>query len=529
MRQPAARIKPRLARSKSWPAPRRGWIANDNLAKPGKEGAYLLENWFPTAEAIKMRGGSLLYATIGDGSDDVTAVFSYLTGGVQKLFASTETDIYDISSVADPEVSPSAAVSSLNGGDWSVVQFQTTGGVYIRCVNGEDQSRQYDGSSWSTPTIDSATSSGADISDTFSYIWAWKQRLFFIEKESLNAWYLPVSSVAGTAVKLPLGAIFKRGGTLLFGASWSQDTGSGLDAMNAFFTTEGEVAIYQGTDPSSSTTWALVGVYRIGRPLGKNAWMQAGGDLVIATDVGFVPLSQATQKDFAALGPASVSYPIETAWNERVDRRSFSPWHCEVYPTRQMVVIAMPSNSDNRAEMLVANARTGAWCLFTGWDGTCLEVYRDRLFFGSTEGRVFLADTTGADDGVPYTASCILQPDDLGDPASQKFALECRVAYRSQYEPNEIVFVSANFDDTLPTAPDAPTIDASSIWGDAVWGEDVWASGEIEKDPYGSWRGVSGSGDVLAPGVRVTSGSIVPPRTDLLRLDLLYDKGDVIS
>lgn len=476
-----------------------------------------------------MRGGSLLYATIGDGSDDVTAVFSYLTGGIQKLFASTETDIYDISTVADPEVSPSAAVASLTGGDWSVAQFQTTGGVYLRCVNGEDQSRLFDGTTWSTTTIDSASSGSADISDTFSFVWSWKQRLFFVEKESLNAYYLPVDAISGTAVKLPLGAVFKRGGMLLFGASWSQETGSGLNTMCAFVTTEGEVAVYQGTNPADAAAWSLVGVYRIGRPLGKNAWIQAGGDIVIATDIGFVPLSQAVEKDVAALSPSAVSYPIETAWNERVDRRTFSPWHCEVYPTRQMVVIAMPSNTDNRAEMLVANARTGAWCLFTGWDGTCLEVYRDRLFFGSTDGRIMLADTTGSDDGTPYTANCILMPDDLGDPASQKIAMECRVAYRSQYEPNESVFVRENYDDTLPTAPDAPVIDTSSIWGDAVWGEDPWGSGEIDKNPYGSWRGVSGIGDVLAPGVSVTSGSLVPPRTDLIRFDLLFDKADVIS
>lgn len=503
-------------------------MANDNLANPGKEGAHILENWFPTAEAIRLRGGSLLYATIGDGTDDVTAVFSYLTGGSQKLFGATATDIYDISSIADPETTPSAAISSLTGGDWVAVQFQTSGGVFLRIVNGEDQSRLFDGTNWSTVDITDGANPG-DISDTFSYVWSWKQRLFFLEKDSLNAWYLGASAVSGQATKLPLGAVFRRGGTLLFGGTWSQETGSGLNAMCVFATTEGEVAVYQGTDPSDANAWSLVGVYRIGRPLGKNGWIQAGGDLVIATDIGFVPLSQAVQKDMAALSPNAVSYPIETAWNERADRRSFAPWHCEIYPTRQMVVIAIPSNSDNRAEMLIANARTGAWCLFTGWDGTCLEVYRERLFFGSTDGRVFLADTTGADDGMPYTGTCVLQPDSLGSPAVQKIAKECRVSYRSQYEPNEIVFVNENYDDTLPTTPDAPVIDASSIWGDAVWGEDVWASGEIEKDPYGSWRGVSAIGDVLAPAVRVTSGSIVPPRTDLIRFDLLYEKASVIS
>lgn len=519
------------ARTKSFPAPRRGWVANDNLASPGKEGASVLENWFPTAEGISVRGGSLLYATIGDGTDPVTAAFGYKNGNAEKLFATTETDIYDITTIADPEVTPSAAVSSLNGGDWVAVQFQTTGGVYLRCVNGEDQSRLFDGTTWSTTTIDSATSGGLDISDDFSYVWSWKQRLFFVEKESLNAYYLPVDSISGTAVKLPLGAVFKRGGSLLFGSSWSQETGDGLNTMNAFVTTEGEVAVYQGTNPADANAWSLVGVYRIGRPLGKNAWIQAGGDLVIATDIGFVPLSQATLKAEAALSPAAVSYAIETAWNDRVRRRDFAPWACEVWPTRQMVMIAMPSDEDNAAQMLIANARTGAWSLFTGWDGTCLEIFRARAFFGSSAGRVFLADTTGADDGDPYTATCLMQPNDLGDPASDKIAMLCRAALRSEYEPNYTTFVNANFDETLPTAPDAPNIEAVSVWGDAVWGDplDVWASGEVEKSPYGEWRSVSAQGDVLAPGIRLTSGSLVPPRVDLIRFDTTYDKTDIVS
>ena len=66
MRRPAARVKPRLAKLQSFPAPIGGWIKNVNLATPDARlpsgqrvnGASVLENWFPTATGIRMRGGS---------------------------------------------------------------------------------------------------------------------------------------------------------------------------------------------------------------------------------------------------------------------------------------------------------------------------------------------------------------------------------------------------------------------------------------------------------------------------------------
>ncbi len=35
-------------------------------------------------------------------------------------------------------------------------------------------------------------------------------------------------------------------------------------------------------------------------------------------------------------------------------------------------------------------------------------------------------------------------------------------------------------------------------------------------------------GDVLAPGIRVTSGNLQPPRTDLIRFDMTFDKTDIV-
>lgn len=176
------------ARMMSFPAATRGLIKNENLSmvKPG--GASVLDNWRPTATDLVARGGSALYATIGSGAR-VGAILPYVAGSTKKLFAANPSAIYDITTVADPLVSPSAAVSGLTGEDWAWVQFTTSGGTFLRLCNGLDTPRVYDGSTWGTsPAITGVTAAN------LSHVWSFKNRLFFVEKNTLNAWYLSVGT-----------------------------------------------------------------------------------------------------------------------------------------------------------------------------------------------------------------------------------------------------------------------------------------------------------------------------------------------
>ena len=57
-----------------------------------------------------------------------------------------------------------------------------------------------------------------------THIWKHANRLFFVQGGTMNAWCLPVHAVGGELVYIPLSGATKRGGSLLFGASWSVDT-----------------------------------------------------------------------------------------------------------------------------------------------------------------------------------------------------------------------------------------------------------------------------------------------------------------
>lgn len=529
MRRPVSSGRTRVAATKSFPTLVRGWIANQALSSPQPGGAALFENFFPTATSARMRAGTQLHATVGDGSKQVGSMFSYVAGTSSRIFAATENAVYNITTIVDPLISPAAAVSGMTGGDWSVVQFQTPGGIFLRMVNGMDTPRVYDGTLFSTsPAI---TGTGL-TPENLSFVWAYKKRLFFIEKNSMNAWYLDVESLGGTATKLPLGANFASGGFLTFGATWSLDSGGGLSEQCAFMSTEGEVVVFEGDNPGSASTWNRVGTYRIGRPLGPKAVIRGGGDLIISTDVGFVPLSQAVNRDAAVLAASAVSFPIETEWNDRVAQRSSVQWHAEVWPTRQMVVIALPSINDARPEMLVVNARTGSWGVYTGWDGTCLQLFDKRLFYGDGFGRIIEAEVGGLDVGEPeqpsrpYTAAAVPLFDGLRDPTAIKTAGTARAVIRAPGDVIVQMSAHADFMIEMPAAPSSSPGEDGSLWDIGLWGTATWGSQAV-KETTQDWESVSAVGYALAPGIQITSGSIAPPDVELVRIDMTYDGGDL--
>lgn len=618
----------RTAQTQKFPAPTKGWIRSDNLDSPETpNGAYILDNWFPTATSIVTRRGSAIYATLGDGTLPVTAIFDYNNGNNKRLFASTASTIYDITFASSPinynlvtgtedivddlgnnigEFSTGnlAVVTGLSGGNWVTTQFATTGGTYLIAVNGQDPMQLFDGTDWfpidqddvymltydglTTNFADSQTvtggtsgatgfilyaepssattgflyitdvvgtfqdnepitsSTGSATADgtpqpyytgitgvdtrTFSYVWSYKNRLYFIQKESFTFWYLPVDQISGAAESYPMGGEFSEGGRLLMGSGWSLDSSGdgGLSEQCVFITDEGQVSVYQGLSPEPDQGWSKVGTYKIGKPLGKLAWMRAGGDILIATDIGYIPLSQAVNRDIAALSPSAVSYPIETAWNDLVRERRTTPWHCAIWPEQQMVVIATPTNDDDDPMCLVANARTGAWARFTGWDMTCLCVFDGRLFFGSKNGRVVEAYVTGLDEGAPFTASVVPQFIDMGSSGARKVATFGMAAVRGPNDVNLQISAYSDYNVNLPAAPASAAIPTNSVWGGAIWGSSQWG-GNSEKTTKIVKRSVGASGYSLAPGGQITSGSIVALDAELIRLELLYVGGELIS
>jgi hypothetical protein len=227
-----------------------------------------------------------------------------------------------------------------------------------------------------------------------------QSRLYFVQKDTLKCWYLPAGSISGAASALDFSGIFKLGGYLVAMGTISIDGGNGPDDYAAFITSEGEVGVYAGTDPASSTTWAIVGRYQIGRPIGRRCLVQVGGDLGVITEDGFVPLSIAIRLERAQQQSVSISLTIRNAVQEavRLYKSNFG-WEAIGYPLGGYALFNIPQSENSVAVQFVMNIQTKAWCRFTGMNANCWALYQGRLYFGGNDGVVYLADEGFADNG----------------------------------------------------------------------------------------------------------------------------------
>lgn len=511
-------IQAEPARAHPFPAPIRGLVLNENIANPGPAGALVLDNWICTTKSIRVRGGSTVHVTL---PTSVTSIFSYLSGGAEKFFASTINAVYDISTTT-----PASVITGQTSGTYNVAQFGTAGGDYLYAVNGADKAQLFDGVTWtavdgaSTPAITGVTTSN------LSHVWTFASRLLFVEKDTTTAWFLPVDSIGGTASAFSLAGTFKKGGSLLFGATWSLDAGDGLDDKCVFVSTEGEVAVFEGTNPGSAADFRKVGVYQISKPLGPKAIMQAGGDLLIAMETGLVPISQAVQRDVAALETAAVSSPITPLWQQQVADLS-AEWEIVKWPRKNIMLVSQPG--DAQGSCLVANLETGAWSRFTGIDTQCLGMFDDSAFYGTADGRVLRMETGGSDDGAPYTSAYLGLHEGMGAPGVEKTVGQVRAVFRKASPILPKITAQVDYSEKMGIPPNAASDPASlSLWGSATWDESKWGDGGRLETIY-LWRAVGRTGFVVAPEVQLTFGDTATPVVELVAIDATYQVGALVT
>jgi len=493
-----------------------------NLADLGRmapNSASKLQNFLPTRQGAKVRGGNEKYAQLGAACK---ALFTYQSGSSEKLFAAQDNGIYDITTVADPDVTPSAAVGSMTSGYWSFVQVETSGGDFLVGVNGADAPQEFDGSSWSNGSI---TGSGLTASN-LSHVWSFKKRVFFVEADTMKAWYLPVGAKSGTVTSLSFAGIFQKGGSLFMGGTWSLDAGDGVDDKCVFISSLGEVAIYEGTDPASD--WRLVGRYEIAPPLGKNAWMKAGGDFVVATEDGLVPISQAISRDRTALKVASISDRIEPTWLEEVDERAGKPWDVVRWDRKNLAYICTPSpGAASDDQSLVVHQLTGAWSTVT-MDMHCGTVLNGQLYWGDGDGNIYQAQNGGSDNGSNYTCDYVgpfMNP--TGDSAVNT-AQWFRATFRAENNFVPKVAVETDYLIDVEAAPTSPDDAASDVWDSGLWDSATWDANGAATVRI-RWRSVSGEGDTIAPRILMTFGVSYPPDAEIVKCQLRGYKGaDVI-
>jgi len=525
----AAKVAPTI------PAATKGVSSARSIGAPAAGFAQLIENGFPTQTGVRPRGGSQRWATTGTRA--VQSLLGYQGGSAKSLWAVANGSIYPITAPASPTVPPAASVTGLTNSFYVSCNFATAGGNFMLAVNGSDLHQIYDGAAWASnsPAITGKTS------DNFNFVWSYASRLWFIQKNTLSVWYLPVDSVGGAVTEVSLKGIFQKGGNLIFGGKWSSDTGSGLNEKIVFVTSEGEVAVYTGTDPSSPSTWSRLGTYNIGKPLGRKCFAYIGGDLIVGTVDGIVTLSLAVTKDAGSLSISAVTKEVNPGWKSIAASFRTLEWSLEKWPEKNMMLAAYAGaytliggttdTINNPGNAYAANIETGAWnSSYTGWDVQCSIYFNGQLYFGSANGRVYLAEATGSDDGSPYVFKYLEWPDDFGDPGIKQF-LQCRTTFTYSQPFNAQVNISTDFVVSWSTAGAAGANSTTGGFWDlgGFWDTGgTWDTAPARTVDH-VWRSVGRAGYEGAIQIQMTLNNSTAPDVEIVSNTVTYRPGTVVG
>jgi hypothetical protein len=333
-----------------------------------------------------------------------------------------------------------------------------------------------------------------------------QNRLFFVQKNSMTFWYLPVESIAGAALDFPLGAIARSGGFLQAMGTWTLDAGYGVDDLSAFVTSMGEVIVYKGTNPSDPNAWSEVGVWQMGQTFSRRCFFKFGGDLLLLTQDGLVPMSAALQSSrldprinltdkiyFAVSQAATVYY-------------EFFGWQINYFASENMLILNIPVGTGY--EQYVMHTITKSWARFTGINAICWEVSgNNRIFFGSN-GFVGEFYTQLSDNGSNIVATA-QQAYSYFDSRGQnkRFTLVRPILQTDNGLPTVLCGISTDFD-TQPLinqiAFNPSTLDVAT-WDNALWDDAGWG-GNLTTTKF--WQGVTGTGFAGSININVASQGI---------------------
>lgn len=505
-----------VSRSVSLPAPVGGWNARDSLTEMKPSDAVSLINFYPATTECVLRYGYTKYSTGLPGQ--VETLLDYEGGATSKLFAISSGAVYDCTSGGAVGAS---VVSGLSNSRWQYCNVATSGGNFMYMANGVDKPRLYNGTTWtavdgaSTPAITGVTTTNLNSPIVF------KTRVWFLERNTLKVWYLPTASIGGAANYLDMQGVFQHGGYVVGHATWTIDAGYGVDDLYAVVTNQGEIAVWRGTDPSSSTTWALVGVWHMGSPVGSRCFYKYAGDLLYISQDGIVPLSGALQS--SRVNPkVAITDKIQYAVSNSVSAYGGKfGWQLIYFAKENQLWLNVPVQEGSSQEQYAMNTISKAWGRYQGWDANCWETWQDNPYFGGN-GYVGKAWDGHTDNGVAINGDAIQSFSTYGNPGNLKRFTMIRPVLRSKGIPGVYGSMNVDFDTSMSTASLSFSPITYGAWDSAVWDAGIWAG---DLSVLQNWQGVNGVGYYGAPQLRMQSSGI---DVRWVSTDVVYEGGAIL-
>lgn len=501
-----------IGQSVTVPPPVGGLNARDALAAMPPEDAVSLENWDTKADRLTVRMGLTDYATdIGAGDVEMLAEWRGATGS--KLLAAGDGEVYDVSSSGSATAKTSASYTS---DQWQTFHFNGQ----IFAFNGADAPWDYDGSAVAATSWSGSGLTIANLIGGFPF----KQRVWLIETDSAVAWYGATNAITGTLTSFDLGQIVTQGGYLVAGGGWTRDGGDGMDDLGVFVFSSGEILVYQGTDPSSATTWSKVGSFFAAPPIGRRCVERVGGDLVVLTRQGIMPVSlimqgwtvdQINQKTpWGKIAPL-----IKTAFD---NYGSLAGW--QLFRHEEKLYLNVPVVVGSAYEQYVCNLQTGAWTLYTGMNARCLGSLDGDVYVGHGSGLVYKHAGT-SDDGTSISYAAKQAFNYLGNRNATKRWTALRPHIGADGTITAGIGVDVDFSSrNIPSGTISYVGQTSgSSWDEDDWDDATWSGDDVQI--LSKWVSVAGQGRAAA--IRF-EGVAANQTLDWYATDFLIQPGGVL-
>jgi len=467
-------------------------------------------NILPSQDGFQTRDGTAEWCNGVDGSPRTIIPYASISadGTGDKIFVTGEDGIYDCTGggAGGATLVYSFATTGVTAGYGNfIIWTSATGAAWILYADSANGLLQYEVATdtWSAKT-DITGLSELDV----RYVAIHKLRIWVVLKNSPNAWYLPVGAIAGAAAEFQLGSKFTHGGDCSSIHTFTRDAGNGPDDLFVAISRAGDVIVYQGADPSSASTFSIVGTWYVGTvPNSRKFAIEYSGDIYILSVNGLTSLSELLRGTDVSDNYKSVVGKITNVLRSRMKNElNIEGWEVLMYPAENFLLIRGPTRNDSIDQYLVycLNTVIKAWGFIRGVEMTAMGVLRDKLYFTKSDGSLWYFregtdnSSIAAPDGEPVTFSFLTAYSDLGAPGVYKNVVYLRPVFIGDQTPQYSVKALFNYNLNELTTSGSTSGNDQDVWDTGEWDSALWGGNMV----YGEARGTGGWGYAVAVAVR---------------------------
>jgi len=489
-------------------------------------------SYFPATTVVAASASSQLY-------EDMVGLMmvqprSNAGPGPGIIFAAQGTSVYNVTAGG---VGPWTAELGITGVGpyWNGVNYQNVAGNVYLAANEGGGYAIYNGTTWVMP-VAGITPTDIEGLDPTTIVWVttWKERVWFLAKDSSIAYYLPAGQITGKVTAFEFGTQMDHGGKASWLGGWTVDGGAGTDDYLVCCGSQGDVVIYKGIDPDDATTFSLHGVWYSGPlPVGHRCVEAGGGDIQILTQYGVLPLSKLLQPThLAATLQQHTSYPIDPLIATLMrDYSTTVGWQAFSLPREELMLIRIPelANTVNTQSFLAYKTTTQTWSVLSRLPYAHTLTTGSAIYAGTLDGRVVRA-FDGPLDNVKIGESsgagifCRVTPayHDLGDKGKNKQIKMVRPYFLATIYPEVVFSLLVNY--MAPVVVVRPTVPVNVPT--AKWSVDKWDVGKWGGllRPLHQWFGAVGWGHTATVQLDYTTGG----DTLLTNIDYWVSQGGVM-